>query len=386
MQKPNRKYAIKIEQLYQNADGTYESYNEITQYVSNSSGQLDISLQNGIRRKISFTIVSPDYKINPEGKIWLDSIFRLWYGLEISDGNIYWISQGIFVLDDSSSSSASSSEHSISINAVDKCGLLDGSLSGVLEASYSVVNGNSLKDSIKSIIVDSGDNSPINIDSVYDGYNISYNVILDLGSTYTDLLDKLAEFRTSNYFYDTSGSFQFVSGIEDIDDSQKPVMYSFSNDGTDVNYISSDIKYNIEKVKNYIKVVGNSTDTGITFCGASYNDDPSSPTSISRIGRRNANPITIDDINSDEYCKDRALYELKQIYRTSVTVSINSLSLPHLTVGDVIELTDSHHGIDHQKLLINSINFDLKDGGQMALSCSNIFDIDYNANITGEIS
>lgn len=88
---------------------------EITQDIENTSGSININFQNGARRSCSIVINNPisNYTISPSS-LWINQKFKVYTGLQFSDGENIWFSQGVFVLKDPNITS-NFSEHKITL-------------------------------------------------------------------------------------------------------------------------------------------------------------------------------------------------------------------------------------------------------------------------------
>jgi hypothetical protein len=369
----NRVEAIKVELLYPNL----ETQNEITSFASMSDGQLTINFTNGVRRAISLTLINPNlrFKFDPSS-LWINSMFRCYRGYLIKN-SWYWILLGTFVISDSSMNS-NISNTTISLSGLDRFSMLDGQLAGYLSAIYQADVGSDMISVVDAILNEVENNSSLLYDSIFTGYSLPYTLRKEYGSTYFDILKDLANLRSSNIYYNMNGQMCFQSGIEDIDDSIKPVTYSFykNNSKYDVNYITGKSNFNISKVRNSVTVIGDNIN-GEIFDATVKNENLLSPTRIQLIGERALPPIQDNVINTDQLALDRANYELKKCLLLGTTVEITALCLPHLDVNTVIELTDTDLNFDHTRLLIQSINMPLTIGGVMTLSCSNVNELPF---------
>lgn len=368
----NRQPRLKVNLMYSNM----EVYQEITSDIILQGSSLNISNKNGIRRTITLELANPQLRYNVEpNNIWMNTYFSVYAGYYYN-GRYYWFLLGIFITTNPVMSSGLS-QSTITLRGYDKMSLLNGTLSGKLEGIYQIEASDNMREIINSIVTERGDTFPVNYDSIFEGYLIPYTITTDLGNSYFSILDELASLRSSNVFYDTNGCLNFQSGIEDLDDSVKPPLYSFSNDGTDINYISSNATFDFEKVCNCIYVQGSTVDGGI-YSATLKDENLESPTRIQLIGERWADPITDDNINSDALCLDRAKYELKKLKTLWLTVEINCVPIPDLDVNCVIELTDDRYDFDHLRLLIQSISYNLQTGGTMSLSCTSVNELEYS--------
>lgn len=369
LKSPNRQTVIKVELMYPNG----EIFEEITSDISNTDGNLVNTFTNGQRRNISLTINNPirKYGINPR-RLWLNTYFRVYKGFYYLN-NYIWFLQGTFILSNPVENS-SFSEKTIQINGIDKMSLLDGTLSGNLEATYQVPANESLKNAIIAILNEAGDNSPLIYDVALEGIVVPYTI--SRNDSYYGILEELAELYSSNVYYNTEGCLCFISGVEQIDDSLKPSIYSFKKDGKDFNYLTNSVTYNFSDVKNYIKVVG-ATVNGEIFDATASDTNLESPVCIDFIGRKILY-ISDDNINSDQLAQDRANYELKKNRILFIDGSLTCPSLPHLDANCVIDITDEDLDFVQQRVLIQSISDSYAENGQMTVSYSNVNELPFS--------
>jgi hypothetical protein len=372
LQSSNRKSRIKVELLYLTQNG-YEVYEEITQNISNTSGSLTVDFKNGQRRQVSLIINDPirKYNISPLS-LWINKYFRVYKGFQI--GNDYiWFLQGTFVLNNPNVLS-NFSQRTIELNGLDKMSLLDNTLGGTLCTTYQMLVDTEMRNGIEGILNEVGDLSPLVYDSGFEGYTIPYTITRD--DTYFNILEELANLRSANVFYDVYGNLNFVSGIEDLDDSIKPSLYSFKKDGTDLNYLTGQVKYDFENIKNSVYVVGATVD-GEIFNANAKDTNLESPTRISLIGEKILS-ITDDNINTTQYAQDRSNYELKNNKILYISVTITCLPILNLDVNCVVDLTDKDLEFNEQRLLIQSIEDPYTDGQNMTIVCSGVNELAFS--------
>ena len=125
---------------------------DITEYLIDGSGSLQIQYGQGRRRSINFTLDNSSGIFTPNGinsDIWVNSKFKLELGMETSSGDIVWNSAGIFVIG-TPQAMRQNAQHTIDIQCYDKFALLDGTLGGTLEATYEINAG----EKIYNIVID----------------------------------------------------------------------------------------------------------------------------------------------------------------------------------------------------------------------------------------
>jgi hypothetical protein len=369
LQSPSRQPRVKVELLYKNNNG-YEVYEELTSLVDSTSGSLQINIVNGRRRSATITLsdFKRQYNIS-SNSLWLDSYIRIKKGFQV--GNEYiWFLCGTFVLEDPSVIS-NFSLRTIELTCVDKMSILENEL----EAIYQIPSGTPVKDAIIAILNEINDPMPLIYDSALEGKTVPYTI--SRSDSYYSILEELASLYSSHVFYNASGSLCFLSGVEGIDDSPKESLYNFRKDGTDINYISSNVKYDISNVKNYIVVIGATVD-GELYDAIASDENLSSPVNIYRIGKR-VKKIEDDNIYSTELAQNRADYELKNNTVLFCNCSIVCLSLPHLYDADdaVVTLTDIDQNFNQQRLLIQSITDSFGIDSQMQITCSNTSELPF---------
>ena len=167
------RYLIKIELL------TYHEtvIGDITKdLLIDVQGQININYKQMTRRSCSLTVANVDKKYvpSPNNPIWYQRKFKLWIGIEDSNKDIYWWSQGVYYV-----SSATGNAHTISIEGVDKGGALDGTLkTNMAEVQYVIEAGNNISDIVKdTLMLNIGNNEEIMNSVAYGAANLSVDPI-----------------------------------------------------------------------------------------------------------------------------------------------------------------------------------------------------------------
>lgn len=223
------RYLIKIELL------TYHEtvIGDITKdLLIDVQGQININYKQMTRRSCSLTVANVDKKYvpSPNNPIWYQRKFKLWIGIEDSDKDIYWWSQGVYYV-----SSATGNAHTISIEGVDKGGALDGTLkTNMAEVQYVIEAGNNISDIVKdTLMLNIGNNEEIMNSVAYGAANLSvdpipplidpqYNekktkadISLDSNNYLGDLLVSMADGYGADIYYDTQGHLR-LEALADV--------------------------------------------------------------------------------------------------------------------------------------------------------------------------
>ena len=82
--------------------------------------------------------------------------------------------------------------------------------------------------------------------------------------------------------------------------------------------------------------------------------------------------ITDDLLYSEYLCKERARYELKKSMQEYVSVTMQSIYIPHLEPGDIVRWTYEPWGIEQEEFLVNSISIPQNGKDLMSISMTNL--------------
>jgi len=354
------KQKIKLELLRQ--DET--PIENITSLIANTSGNLSVKRNNGVRRTVNFDIINLDNQYIPNiDSFYIHQKMQLFLGLELPDGTDYFLPQGIFILDDPSVSS-NFSESLISIQAVDKFGLINGDLGGELGYVYIINVGTDISTAIKSILTLSGDPKAPIIDSALVGLTNPYTMTYQPSDTLGKIIVDLAQLYSASCYYNELG--QMVVS-KDVDDGIKSSLWDFTTED-DLSYQGAKNQYNWREMCNSCLVVGSNVN-GPTVSYKASNTNLLSPTSIPNLnGFERIFYYQKDTLSTVLQCTDLANYILK--YKTAVqnSVQINSIKLFHLNPDEIVTLTDEKLGLSDERFIINDYSLSLSTNGALSLN------------------
>lgn len=345
------------------------------------SGSYSENYQSGQRRTLSFQLNNNDGEYTPSiNHFWTGQKFSFYIGFNSNndENSVVWFRKGIYSCQ-SQSVDNSSNTKTVSIETADKFSVLEGK-SGTLEYSYTINIGEDIEEVINNILdSDNGsgfmlDSKDIIYNSLFKGKKVISQISESAGATYGSIILKLAEMLSAEVFYNVNGNLTLIPKQEVINDSDKPVLFSFNADDGDL--MTHNYSFSFEDIVNKIIVIGSNVN-GSTCRASAINNAADSPISVSRIGYRTGSIINDSVITSDYLAQERADYELRKVSVVKTSVSNQALLNPLIEVNNLIEITDSFYGIENEKFLVQSISFSLDYSGTMSISSSNINNLSF---------
>ena len=367
------------------------------------SGSLSVNLQNGQRRRATVVLANRDaafdYAVN---KLWFGQRLRLSMGMVLPSGEEFYLPQGVFYITNPSNL-ISPAEKTISLNLVDKWSYLDGSLFGNLEAAYSINTGNNIFTAMESILslsrftyqastadADKIDNETPVWTTYYNGrtysaansdgsitadipmVNTPYSVTENRGSTFGSLMLKLNAMLAGWIGYDQTGALRLDPSQDDVDDADKPVLFTFSPENS--NLLSMSETTQNEAVYNDVMIAGQGLTDAAVWAEA-VNDDPSSDTNVNIIGKKLFVEERADYWNTEQ-CASLARWYLKRKTILQKSISIECVPMFHLYENGLVAVkrTDKP-GAPLEKHLIQGFTIPIADTGSMSISCTSVNDI-----------
>lgn len=335
--------------------------------------------------------IADDYEIYLDSDILLESSVILGYvpvgdiDLMVSqdivfETDTYWFSQGIFYLTNPSAM-RNLSNHTVTINGVDKFGLLGAELGyNQIATSYSVLAGATIYNVIREILsLDIGngyvvDPIPPVLDPLYKDVILPYDINKASGSYFGEIIIELAKILGSDVFYDVDGRLNLISAVSDISYSQKASIWEY----TDVlpEYSGAGISFDFVGAINVVKVVSDNV-SGAVIEYTAENNNPSSSTRIELIGKKIypiQNSAYVFDQNG---AKDYAEYLLNIKSIVQAKLDFSSSLLPHLDVANVVGITDSYFDYVQQRFIIQSLTIPLSTSSLMSISASNVAELPF---------
>ncbi len=359
---------------------------EITRDLSLSNqGQINVNFSGITRRSCTLSVINVQEKYNPSQNnwFWVDRKFKLWTGVSY-DGDIYWFSQGVFY-----TTGVSGDSNTITIDAVDKGGALDGTLKlNMADTKYIIQKGSSIYDAVRDTLANNEGSGMIDsTEPLIDNYfrtqyfqaDISINENDYIGSLFTQIADQYG----ADIFYDGDGRLNLVRQADSelldgymrmgslYDFTDQTAHYSQSSYSYTFDYINAVTVYtNINALDDDGNPVENVSYT-------TYNTNSTSSISVDNIRIRRMENMEIKYINGltdeqmNERCQQYGEYLLFKSSLSKMSIQFMASIVPHLDVNKIITITDAHKGIDRQKYIVQSITFPLY-AGTMTVNATDI--------------
>lgn len=373
------KFKVQVLDNYENV--MYEITNDISK---DDSGSISINYQQGVRRSLSITIVDIEGKfierfINESS--WALKKIKFLIGLyDDITADTYWFSQGVYYVNGMNAEHLLSSKK-ITIQGVDKFGYF-GSETGYnqLEGTYLIPQGTKIYSAVKDILLlDTGNGFVIDpiepvLDPAFINEETPYDVKKSPGGYMSEILTEFAYILGASIFYDTEGRLNIVKGTLDNSYSSYPAIWDFSDETME--YSQPNLSLDIVNFVNIVKVVGTNVNDKIYEYTAT-NDNPSSPTRVSLVGRK-IKYIETAMAYDEARAKDYAEYKLNELSILQSSISFQSTMLPHLDVDAVVNVSDKYYyGNETKRFIIQSISMPISTSEMMNISACNVATLPY---------
>lgn len=358
-----------------------------------ADGTLSVNLQNGQRRRANVILSNEDgtfdFDIN---KIWFGQQVAIDEGLVLPDGSDFYLPQGVFYVEEPSETFMPS-QKTIELSLADKWSYLDGSLFGNLDATYQVPVGTNIFEAMASVLAfDRGngtvlDNVPPLFTEYYNGktqtlpdgsvvnvIDSPYTLTIDNESgTYADILLGLAQMLNAWIGYDAAGRLRVDASQDDILDTTKPVLFSFSPD--EAKFLGATYTVKAKDVYNDVIIVGEALDDNSQAAGRAVNMDPSSDTNIyTSLGRRTVRE-SASGYYTDTQCVDLAVWRLKRLTVLQKAVSISCGQIFHISENNLVTIRrEDKPGAPVERHLIQGFSRPLAGSGSMTISAVSVND------------
>ena len=294
-------------------------------------------------------------------------------------------------------------QRTVSLHLIDKWCFLDGTMWGNLDGIYIVPIGSNIYDALTKLLKTSrftGENvdeagepqtnavDPImpNLSSYYltktykDGettYNAidtPYEIRMEYGKTYADILLEFATILGAYIYYDVDGRLTIEPTQDDIVDSSKPILWTFTPNEQE--FLSEDSSHDFGTFYNDIIVIGYTTN-GKQAKGRAQNKNTASPTSIPIVGIKTYPPYENTAYYTDEQCNELAEYYLKRQTIKQRSVQISSAPMFHLRENRLIECVRPYT-MEKEALLISGYDLPIGTTGTMSITATSVNEFSFS--------
>lgn len=343
--------------------------------IVNNSGSVTNTLQEGVRRTCSFTLMNIDNLYTDYiSNLTIGDRFKVYLGYKI-DGIDKFFPMGVYIFDDPSVVS-NLSQYEIQVTGTDKWSLLNGQNGGILEGTYVVPMGSEIGDLVRSILRLNIVNDPMEpiIDSTVEHMTTTYDITKSAGETISDVLLEVALNISCYIYYDENGRLNIYPVEEDM---YKSSAHDFTRD--EYNYLNATKQYQLSAIYNSVLVIGeNIQNTNTPIIYEAINNDLSDPNSVPNVGFKKVKLITdyTKGIDTEEKAIERANWELKKASAKNFNVDISCLSMYHLDVNQIVTLTDDNLDANKERYLINSIDIPIGTNIQSTINLAKAVNIE----------
>ncbi|WAH35053.1 hypothetical protein [Alicyclobacillus dauci] len=319
-------------------DRSYRVLAEFTDEIFD--GQITCDNSRSAIRSMDIKLVntSGQFTWGANNLIWLDKYFKPFYGVMVN-GQWEWIPQGVFPCSQPIADSEASSKavNEVEFQGGDKMDYL-----GICEDNITVATGGDIGTEIKAVL--NGIETMFLFDDTSSMQKIPYDMTWPAGTQYSQIISDMAGIITWEIFYDVNGYLRLRAPIDPT--TTVPILTLDANGESFSLWAGAQRQADDSNLANYIVVYGGSSQTQLVSYTMQDND-PNSPTSIQRIGKRvylhnNGNPDPV--ITTQALAQYRAEYEYKKRLQVVEKLNFKVFPVPFMDVDDVYQITDSRNG------------------------------------------
>lgn len=351
-------------------------HRDISEYVMSDWG-IDFKQENGQTRSANITLVNTDNQFMPspvKKTIWKGTKFKIYTGLSY-DNIAYWKDCGIFIVNNPS---VDEEKQTVSLTLYDKFAMLDGTIGGKRPYRYEIATGCTALSAIENCLKETNENGKIfdqkQVLFPYDYMNkkTTYRIVKDPNLAMGEIIKEIATNINCDVRYNELGNLTVEPTIITNDDfKDKPIQWYYAEN--DEQYTKPTMDINFDSLVNKIIVAGAIRD------GSQYRAEVTntSPQSQANIYLTEPNPLYIEDGNiiGDDFCMQRAKYEMVKQGRLSAQLKFKSIYIPHIQCNNLISFSNDRLGFFNELFVINSIH--LNSDFYMDISATSVNEVKF---------
>lgn len=350
---------------------------DITPWI-NLSGSLEKKNSSGQSRSTNISLnneeINGKYLWTPTpntGGLWEYNKIKIISGIMLPN-MLYEVSEGIYMIHEPSIS-VNGGQHTISLQCYDKFAIIDGTIDGIGDLDTEIPRGTNLRAALSQLLKlerSSGipfDLKDIDFPNKYNDEVTPYTVKKTADNSIGSIIQDLTLMISCDANYNDDGRLTVSDTLSDLDYHNRKVSWNYKEG----EFKNPTIKINRSKIKNKVTVVGSNIN-GRLVKGMVQNTNPLSNYSVNSGFGVKAIKITDDLLYSEYLCKERARYELKKSMQEYVSVTMQSIYIPHLEPGDIVRWTYEPWGIEQEEFLVNSISIPQNGKDLMSISMTNL--------------
>lgn len=240
------------------APNHFSNYGTMRNMSQKRLGAISVDYTRAIRRSFSFGMDNStnNFDWGPDSVVWLSNRAKIFFGLQIANGTIEYIPQGVFVVTAPTDAHNPKDGKNVYINGQDKAYLMSGTI-GKFVNETTIESGTALTTAIMSIAQSAGE-TMFNFDPVT--YTLT-NAVTYQGtdSKWTAITD-LAALAECIVFYDVNGYLRLQQVVTNF--QQEPSVWSYVyGSPTELFYAGNVRALDDKKLANHIRVIGGSSTT-----------------------------------------------------------------------------------------------------------------------------
>ena len=207
---------------------------------------------------------------------------------------------------------------------------------------------------------------------VYTNNLVPYEIEVEYGQAYANILLELNDLIAGWIGYDAIGRLTVLPSENDIADQTKPVSWDYTTESK--TFLGLSETSNIGEVCNEYTIIGEALDSDFAPIARAINNDAASDTSVGRIGRK-PKIESASGYYTAEQCAALAAFRLKRATVLQKTVTVTSTQMFHLQENNLITVRRSDkQGSPVERHLIQSFSVPLNQTGTMSVTATSVTD------------
>lgn len=307
-----------------------------------TDGQVTVDRERDERRMCDISLENNDnaLKINPIDGFWYDKILKVFWGIRYFDSTgqekRYETQIGEFMIDQIVEARFPNVVKVTGRDYAKRC------LTSKLKASMSFDQYTPIEQIITAMAANCGITK---FAMPYTGEGFAQDVVFERGTERWDVMKQLADSIGYELYFRGDG---YLTMRPYGDPTMSPLMWIFNTSPVDGTLVDYERTTNDSRIKNHI-IVSGSTTTDISGLSSSafaeaINNDPQSPTRVSRIGDR-TDIIESDFITTTSQAQDMANTRLRVSALEEFSINFSGLIIPWLDAGDIIGIEEPDESI-----------------------------------------